>query len=202
MSREYRECKIAVAALPWTAPAAAGGRAHRLEHRGEHLAILTRAMSRGERSHRVLELGEPGLDIVEPAMAMQLAAQRVAHVVDASRRAVLERERARIAAPERAARVSVAAIGRSQIARARTSACERGKLVIVEHVGGRARTARTAGEAAMHIACAARRHPAESIGGRALGDRDLGGERTLVIVDDARPLGAQATPQCHKLDRA
>jgi hypothetical protein len=179
---------------------------HRLDHRGKHLAILARAMGRAERLHRAIELGELGLDVVEPAAAVQLGAQRVARIVDAARGAVLERERARLGAAKRAAGVGIATGGRAQIARACTGADERSELVIVEHIGGHARAARTAGEAAnrprlARCARSARRHVTDRRGDRELGVRNLGRQRALIVGCEAGPLGAEPPPQRHELGR-
>ena len=86
-------------------------------------------MHRGELLHRTIELGQLVLDRVELAARVQLAAERVAEVVHATRRAMGDVERAAAGTAERAAGMVVAR--RCQIARAGPGMRERRKLVVV-----------------------------------------------------------------------
>ncbi|HEY6176413.1 MAG TPA: hypothetical protein VIX73_18280, partial [Kofleriaceae bacterium] len=104
---------------------AASGRTHRVDQRSEHLAILARAMDLAERAHRMVEIGEPRLDVVEAAAAVQLGAQCVARIVDASRRAVLDVERAGMGTAERAACVGIGTRRRAEVSGPRAGAGER-----------------------------------------------------------------------------
>src|SRR5438093_9349590 len=60
----------------------------RFQQRCEDLAIASRLMSRGEVPHREAQRGELGLDRIELAAIVELAAQRVADVMHAARGAV------------------------------------------------------------------------------------------------------------------
>jgi hypothetical protein len=164
---------------------AASGRTHRVDQRSEHLAILARAMDLAERAHRMVEIGEPRLDVVEAAAAVQLGAQCVARIVDASRRAVLDVERAGMGTAERAACVGIGTRRRAQVSGPRAGAGERSELLIVEQVGGRARATSAAGERADRPRLAGRARSAR----RHLAGRSIGTNMPYASIRRRRGLG-------------
>lgn len=159
-------------------------------------------MDRDEALHGAIELAEPGLDRVELAPGVELAAKRIAQVVHASARPVRDLERAAAGPAKRTARVIAG--WRYQVAGAGPRARERADLVVVEQVR------RHAGAASSAVVAT----PRQRLAGRARATRRNGAQRlrhallrrqhsacegALLVVDVSGPLVAQAPPELHQL---
>lgn len=164
-------------------------------------------MDGDEALHLAIERGELGLDRVELTARVELAAQRVAHVVNTSGRTMRDIERATARAAERAACVSVGARGRREVARASAGVDERRELAIVEQIRGDT-GATCAAIVVPHrpgLSRGARRTRRDGAKLRHHGELagvHLARESALFVVDRARDLVTQAPAQRDQLVRA
>lgn len=173
----------------------------RVDQRGEHLAIGAGTSYHSEALDATIELAELALEIVELAAGVDLAAERVADVMDATGRAMVELERAPGLAAKCAARMIGARCG--EVAGPRASVGERGELVVVEQIRRVAGAARTAGKVTDRERLARRARPARRDA------RQQRRDRTLLIANRAgepRLFGVRARTElcsesCMKLDQ-